>query len=107
MLLDKLSSSFSFKQVSSPFGFLFLNKVEKDGIEVPKQLFPLQKNGLIPKWSQIRTINDQVNTYECTSKEILQHIISQLCKMTEAHELTHFSFILLQLLKPPDATSPI
>ncbi|KAI6658432.1 hypothetical protein LOD99_15232 [Oopsacas minuta] len=32
---------FHFQQVSSPFGFLFLNRVEKDGIEVSKQLFPL------------------------------------------------------------------
>ncbi|KAI6648187.1 hypothetical protein LOD99_11996 [Oopsacas minuta] len=39
------------------------------------------------------------------SQEILEHAISQLCKMTEAHELTHFTFLLSQLcliFKPPD-----
>ena len=96
---------FHFQLVSSPFGFLFLHRVEKDGIEVPKRLFPLHKNSLLSKWSQIRSISDQVNTYECTSKEILQHVISQLCEVTEAHELAHFNFLLSQLclmFKPPD-----
>lgn len=96
---------FHLQQVNSPFGFLFLNRVEKDGIEVPKRLFPLQKNSLLSKWSQIRSITEQVNTYEYTSQESLQYIISQLCKMTEAHELPHLTFILSQLrlvFKPPD-----
>ena len=96
---------FHFQQVSSPFGFLFLNRVDKDGIEVSKRLFPLQKNSLFSKWCQIRYITDQVNAYEYTSQYILEHAISQLCKMTEAHELAHFTFLLSQLrliLKPPD-----
>ena len=58
---------FHFQQVSSPFGFLFLNRVDKDGIEVSKRLFPLQKNSLFSKWSQIRYITDQVNAYEYTT----------------------------------------
>lgn len=88
---------FHFQQVSSPFGFLFLNRVEKNGIEVPKRLFPLQKNSLLSKWSQIRSIMDQVNTYEHTSNEILQRVISQLCEMTEAYDIAHFTFLLSQL----------
>ena len=95
---------FHFQQVSSPFGFLFLNRVDKDGIEVSKRLFPLQKNSLFSK-VPVRYITDQVNAYEYTSKEILEHAISQLCKMTEAHELAHFTFLLSQLrliFKPPD-----
>ena len=96
---------FHFQQVSSPFGFLFLNRIDKDGIEVSKRLFPLQKNSLLSKWSQMRYITDQVNAYEYTSQEILEHAISQLCNMTEAHELAHFTFLLSQLrliFKPPD-----
>ncbi|KAI6661767.1 hypothetical protein LOD99_9834 [Oopsacas minuta] len=72
---------------------------------VSKRLFPLQKNSLLSKWSQIGYITDQVNAYEYTSQEILEHAISQLCKMTEAHELAHFTFLLSQLcliFKPPD-----
>ena len=82
-----------------------MNRVDKDGIEVSKRLFPLQKNSLLSKWSQMRYITDQVNAYEYTSQEILEHAISQLCNMTEAHELAHFTFLLSQLrliFKPPD-----
>ncbi|KAI6651462.1 Epidermal retinol dehydrogenase 2 [Oopsacas minuta] len=105
-LLDKLSSSsFIYNKSVSPFGFLFLNRVDKDGIEVSKRPFPLQKNSLLSKWSQIGYITDQVNAYEYTSQEILEHAISQLCKITEAHELARFTFLLSQLcliFKPPD-----
>ena len=38
-----------FKKVESPFGFLQLVSAEKNGIEVPKTLFNLQKNSLLHK----------------------------------------------------------
>ena len=78
---------FHFQHVNSPFGFLFLNKVEKDGIEVPKSMFPLQKNSLVSKWSQIISIINQVNTHDYTSQDILQHVISQFRKMTDDNRL--------------------
>ena len=44
----------------SPFGFLFLKCVEKNGKEIPKSYFSeagfLHKNSLISKWSQFNSI---------------------------------------------------
>ena len=40
---------------------------------------------------------DQLNTYEHTSNEILQFVISQLCEMTEAYDIAQFTFLPSQL----------
>ena len=50
-----------FKQVESPFGFLYLDTVEKNGKIIPKSYFSkagfLQKNSLLSKWSQFNNIS--------------------------------------------------
>ena len=44
---SKVVQYFCFKKVESCFGFLHLAKVEKNGYEIPKINFNLQKNSLI------------------------------------------------------------
>ena len=56
-MVDELGSKvvqyFCFKKVDSCFGFLHLAKVEKNGYEIPKIIFNLQKNSLLHRWSQM------------------------------------------------------
>ena len=56
------------QHVKSPFGFLFLKCVEKNGKEIPKSYFSkagfLQKNSLISKWSQFNGILTSIPEYE-------------------------------------------
>ena len=88
---------YHFQHISSHFGFLFLNKAEKDGMVVPKKLFPLQKNSLISQWSQIQSMIKVVNTYESTGQDKLHQILAQLHSLNEAHDHSQFSFLLAQL----------
>lgn len=48
-----LYTSSILRKVKSYFRFIFLDQVGKNGVVVHKKLFPLQKNGLLNKWSQV------------------------------------------------------
>ena len=52
-----------FQKVDSHFGFLYLANAEKD-IVVPKKEFPLQKNSLVSKWTQIDDMDTIINCYK-------------------------------------------
>ena len=59
-----------FREVQSPFGFLFLERVKKDGFEIPKKTFHLQTNSLLT------TLTDTGYTMD-TSKMISTDLLSQ------------------------------
>ena len=93
-----------FRQVRSPFGFLYLEQVEKYGYNVPKKLFDLQKNSLISRWSQIDNILSITQRFEPTNEDYLDRVNKLLDGMAELHDNPHFQFIqdqfLLLLTKP-------
>ena len=86
-----------FKRVASSFGFLFLERTEKDGIEIPKRIFNLQENSLISKWSQINVIISVINSYEPSNEDNLKQALKYLESMADL-QLVH---VQLQLLLTP------
>ena len=89
---------FCFKKVESCFGFLHLAKVEKNGYEIPKINFNLQKNSLLHRWSQMEEILSIVNNYETSNNDYLLRAIEELKQMTiDVQESTHFQFLETQL----------
>lgn len=86
-----------FKQVKSHFGFLFLERVEKIGIEVPKKMFPLQKNSLLSRWTQVNELISAINSHEADSADLLKKAIQFLKLMTDCHDLPQYQFVLSQL----------
>ena len=86
-----------FKYVESCFGFLFLNVVEKYGIEVSKKLFPLQKNSLISRWSQIKSIINIIDQHEFESSDYMEVALEYMNLMTDCHDSPHFIFLVSQL----------
>ena len=53
---SKVSQFLWFRKIESPFGFLYLVRVEKDGYEIPKHHFALNKNSRLNTWSQLSDI---------------------------------------------------
>ena len=100
----KVKQFLHFKQVKSYFGFLFLERVEKDGIEIPQRNSISKKNSLIIKWSQIHEIILVTNSYEPTNEDNLRRALKCLESMADLHDSPHFQFIQAQLqllLTPP------
>ena len=93
-----------FRNVQSPFGFLFLENAEKYGYSIPKKKFDLQKNSLISRWSQIDDILSVTRRYEPDNEDYLERITNVFESMVEMHDNPHFQFIqdqvLLLLTKP-------
>ena len=87
-----------FKHVQSPFGFLFLEQVEKYGYEIPKKLFNLQKNSLISRWSQTDEILAVTRKFEPSNEDYLQRISELFDGMVELHDQPHFQFLQDQML---------
>ena len=58
-----------FKHVRSSFGFLFLERAEKNGYTVSKSSFELQKNSLVSRWSQIDNILSVVRCFEPSNED--------------------------------------
>ena len=100
-----------FKHVQSPFGFLYLERVEKEGFEVPKKSLNLQKNSLISRWSQLDFILTTLNCHEPSPEEYLAKVTKLLDNITELHDSPHFQFIqeqvqlLLQMVVDTRSTS--
>ena len=97
-MVDKLGSKvvqyFCFKKVESCFWFLHLSKVEKNGYEIPKIIFDLQKNSLFHRWSQMEEILSIVNNDETSNNDHLLKAIEELKQMTiDVQESTHFQFL--------------
>lgn len=93
-----------FKRVQSPFGFLFLERIEKYGYEISKKLFNLQKNSLISRWSKIDEILVVTRRFEPSNEDYLQRISKLFDGMVELHDQPLFQFLqdqmLLLLTKP-------
>ena len=75
-----------FREVDSPFGFLQLVQAEKNGVDISKRNFQLQKNNLLHKWSQIEFILSVMNTHEPSSKDVLMKIIKDLEKIGDLQD---------------------
>ena len=86
-----------FKRVESDFGFLFLEKTEKAGVQLPKKILPLQKNSLLSKWSQVSEIMKTITSYELSNDDILNQVLESLNHMADFHDSPHFQFIVSQL----------
>jgi hypothetical protein len=87
----------SFREVKSPFGFLHLLKAERDGYEVPKKNFILQKNSLLNRWSQLDGILEAIRSYVVSSSDHLGKIMQEMDQMTDVHHLPNFQFLQSQL----------
>ena len=86
-----------FRKVVSDFGFLFLERAERNGVQLPKKLFPLQKNSLLSKWSQVSEIMKIITSYEFSNDDLLNHALESLNQMTDFHDSPQFQFIISQL----------
>ena len=86
-----------FRHVESHFGFLYLARVEKLGIEVPKSKFKLQKNSLLSKWSHLQFIFSVLKDFEAESSDCQKIALNALESMDEYHDSPHFQFIRTQL----------
>ena len=75
---QKILQFIHFKKVTSSFGFLFLALAERDGFQISKKLFPLQKNSLVSKWSQVTQILTTVTSYEPTNEDLLNKALDSL-----------------------------
>ena len=88
------------QHVKSPFGFLFLKCVEKNGKEIPKSYFSkagfLQKNSLISKWSQFNSILTSIPEYEFKDTDYVKSALEELSRMC-CSELPHYQFLYAQL----------
>ena len=95
-----------FRQIVSPFGFLYLVGVDKSETPLSKSLFSLQKNSLVSKWSQIDDIIHKIKHYEPSNDDHLQKVLESLDKMTDLHDSAFFQFLrnqLVLLLRSPKA----
>ena len=93
----KVVTFLHFKKVTSSFGFLFLDSVERSGMFVSKKIFPLQKNGLVSKWSQIEEIVLLADKYEPDKSDILKTVLELMEMLVDCHELPNYQFIIAQL----------
>ena len=93
---QKVLQFIHFKKITSKFGFLFLERAERNGVQVAKRLFPLQKNSLISKWTQVAQILSVVTSYEPSNEDLLSNALESLKLMTDFHDSPHFQFIIAQ-----------
>ena len=91
-----VKSFFHFQEVTSPFGSVPLCKTEKNGFEVPKSNFSLQKNCLLNKWSQVRLLIDQFQNHEHSSDDV-RKVIDDLENLSNTYEIHQFCFLLSQI----------
>lgn len=92
-----------FRKTDSKFGFLQLIDAEKDGIEVKKSIFNLQKNNLLHKWSQFKNIISVLSSYVHKSQDVIDQVIDELSAISEFEHHPSFQFIQeqLQILSTP------
>ena len=60
-LKQKVIQFLHFKKIVSDFGFLYLECVESCDDIMQNKMFPLQKNSLLSKWSQVNDIIQIIN----------------------------------------------
>jgi len=94
-----------FTKIESPFGFLHLVTVEKDGCEISKNTFLLSKNSRIHTWSQLSDIFTVINNHSPSNCDHLNKSLQELNNIDDVANSSHFQFLLAQLemlLTPPN-----
>lgn len=94
-----------FRKRESPFGFLHLVTVEKDGCEISKNLFVLSKNSRLHTWSQLSEIFTVINKHSPSNSDHLNKSLQELNNIDDVANSSHFQFLLAQLemlLTPPN-----
>ena len=76
---------------------MYLVCVEKNGIEISKSKFQLQKNSLLSKWSQLDEIFSVMEKTEAEPMDYHKIALDALESMPEYHNSPHFQFIRAQL----------
>ena len=76
---------------------MYLANAEKDGIVVPKKEFPLQKNSLVSKWTQIDDIVNVVGRYDADNNDYLKNVLRSLDSMTDIYDSAYYQFLRGQL----------
>ena len=76
---------------------MHLVNVEKDGIEVPKKKFSLQKNSLISKWTQINDILSVMDDHEFENNDYLKNVLESFDSMVDLHDSPYFQFLRARL----------
>ena len=94
---SRIIQFFHFTKVESPFGFLHLKHVEKNGIPIGKNVFDLQKNSLLHKWSQVRNIVSTLKCYESSTTDKIKKVIENCKELSELVDNPTFQFIQEQL----------
>ena len=64
-----------------------------NGIEIPKNMFSLQKNSLLSRWSQVEGIFFTMNNHEIKSCDHLKKALESLDFMVVCHDSPHFQFV--------------
>ena len=93
----KVTKFIHFREKKSPFGFLKLIGVEKNGYDIPKTLLDIQKNHFIHRWSQLKYILAVLDGHAPSTADRLNMIMSQLEELDEFQDDTHYQFIVSQL----------
>ena len=86
-----------FRHVTSHFGFLNLVTAEKEGHQIPKNNFSLQKQSLLSKWSQVDEVFITTANYEICNEDYVKSALNSLDLMCDLHDSSHFQFIDTQL----------
>ena len=102
---SKVNQFLWFRKSESPFGFLYVVTVEKDGYEIPKQHFMLNKNSQLNTWSQLSDMFNVINKHVPDNSDHLNKALKELKCIEGFHTSSHFRFLMAQLemmLVPPN-----
>jgi hypothetical protein len=94
---SKVVQFLSFRNIQSPFGFLYLVSVEKDGYEIPKGQFVLNKNSRVNTWSQLSDVFNVINKHVPSNIDYLNKALHELYIIDDLHNSSHFQFLMAQL----------
>ena len=86
-----------FRHVTSHFGFLHLVTAEKEGHQIPKNNFSLQKNSLLSKWSQVDEVFLTTANHEICNEDYVKSALNSLDLMCDLRDSSHFQCIDTQL----------
>lgn len=86
-----------FRKIESPFGFLYLDTVEKNGYQIPKHHFTLNKNSRLNKWSQLSDIFSVIQKHVPSNCDYLNKALLELNSIDDPHTSSHFHFLIAQL----------
>jgi hypothetical protein len=94
---NKINLFLLFRKVVSPFAFLHVVSVEKEGYEVPKNVLKLQKNSSLSRWSELDAMLEVLVKHEPADIDYLAHVKKELNKIVDMLETPNFQLIQAQL----------